>query len=147
MVGRAEEAEEVTLDVFVLIWQKAHTYRSDRSKVYTWLTTLARNRAIDVLRRENVRPLKHSVAWADLSLEPPAGGKTPEQAAEMTSQKQRVRAAIAELSEEQREVIGLAYFRGLSHSQIARELNLPLGTVKGRIRSGTQKLKALLTET
>jgi len=147
VAGRPEEAEEVTLDVFVLLWQKAHTYRPEKAKVYTWLTTLARNKAIDLVRRENVRPLKNSLSWAEVSSEPPTKSQSPERAAEMAARKRRVRAAIGQLSEAQREAIALAYFGGLSHSEIARELELPLGTVKGRIRLGMQKLRALLSET
>jgi RNA polymerase sigma-70 factor (ECF subfamily) len=146
VVGRPEEAEEVTLDVFVLLWQKALTYRPERAKVVTWLTTLARNKAIDLLRREDVRPLRHSIGWAEVSPEPPTGSQSPERAAELAARKQRIRAALGKLSEAQREAIALAYFGGLSHSEIARELNLPLGTVKGRIRLGMQKLRALLQE-
>jgi RNA polymerase sigma-70 factor (ECF subfamily) len=146
VAGRPEEAEEVTLDVFALLWQKAHTYRPEKAKVYTWLTTLARNKAIDLLRRENVRPLKHSISWAEVYPVPPTRSQSPEHAAELAARKKRVRAAIGQLSEAQREAIALAYFGGLSHSEIARELELPLGTVKGRIRLGMQKLRALLQE-
>ena len=144
VVGRQEEAEEITLDVFTSVWQKAHTYQSDRAKVNTWLTRMARNRAIDVLRRENVRPMKHSVLWADVSPEPAATDVSPEAAVQEEDQKRRVRQAIAGLPENQKEALALAYFKGYSHSEIARVLNLPLGTVKGRIRSAMQKLRTML---
>lgn len=146
VVGRTEEAEEITLDVFTRVWEKGHTYRPERAKVYTWLTTLARNRAIDILRREEVRPLKHSVRWADVSPEPAAENNSPEQATQLANQKRRVRKAIAALPESQKEVLALAYFGGYSHTEIARVLDLPLGTVKGRIRSAMQKLRFLLQE-
>ncbi len=146
VVGRQEEAEEITLDVFTRVWEKAHTYRSERAKVYTWLTRLTRNRAIDVLRQENVRPLKYSVSWADVWPEPPANNDPPESTVQMTLQKQRVRQAIATLPNTQKEVLALAYFKGYSHSEIAQALDLPLGTVKGRIRSGMQKLRDLLQD-
>ena len=74
VVGRPEDAEEITLDVFTNVWEKADTYRSQRAKVTTWLTRIARNKAIDVLRREEVRPMKHSISWAQVSPEPAAGG-------------------------------------------------------------------------
>ncbi|MGD2048872.1 MAG: sigma-70 family RNA polymerase sigma factor [Chloroflexota bacterium] len=146
VVGRQEEAEEVTLDVFTRVWEKAHTYRSDRAKVSTWLTRLARNRAIDVLRRENVRPMKHSVSWADVWPEPQDGKELPESAVQLTLQKKRVRQAITALPDFQKEVLALAYFKGYSHSEIAQALDLPLGTVKGRIRGGMQKLRFLLKD-
>ncbi len=144
VVGRPEDAEEITLDVFANVWEKADTYRSQRAKVTTWLTRIARNKAIDVLRREEVRPMKHSISWAQVSPEPAAGGNRPEPAAQLAMQKERVREAVASLPEDQQEALALAYFKGYSHSEIARELDIPLGTAKGRIRAGMQKLRALL---
>lgn len=146
VVGRREEAEEVTLDVFVRVWEKAHTYRPERAKVYTWLARIARNRAIDLERRENVRPMKHSLGWAEVSPEPAAAENSPELATHLALEMQRVRRAMATLPAAQQEVLALAYFKGYSHSEIARELELPLGTAKGRIRTGMQKLRALLED-
>ena len=144
VVGRREDAEEVTLDVFTNVWEKAQTYRSERAKVTTWLTRMARNRAIDVLRREEVRPMKHSVSWATVSPEAAAGNDRPESAVHLAMQQERVRAAVATLPEAQQEVLSFAYFKGYSHSEIARELNIPLGTAKARIRSGMRRLRTLL---
>jgi RNA polymerase sigma-70 factor (ECF subfamily) len=144
VVGRPEDAEEITLDVYTSIWEKADTYQPERAKVTTWLTRMARNRAIDVLRRESVRPMKHGVSWAQVSPEPAADSDRPESFAQLAMQKERLREAMASLPEAQQEVLALAYFRGYSHSEIASELNIPLGTVKGRIRSGMQKLRKLL---
>ncbi|MGD2077067.1 MAG: sigma-70 family RNA polymerase sigma factor [Chloroflexota bacterium] len=146
VVGRPEDAEEITLDVFTRIWEKADTYQSEKAKVTTWLTRMARNRAIDVLRRESVRPMKHSVSWAQVSPLPAADHNRPEPAAHLTMQKERVREAIASLPDSQQEVLALAYFKGYSHSEIARELDIPLGTAKGRIRLGMQKLRDLLQD-
>jgi RNA polymerase sigma-70 factor (ECF subfamily) len=141
VVGERESAEEIALDVFTRIWEKAHTYRPDRAKVRTWLTRMTRNRAIDRLRRESVRPIKNSIGWADVHPEPASGNPEPEAAVAQAVEKNRVRAAVASLSENQREVLELAYFGGYSHSQIARVLDLPLGTVKGRIRMAMQNLR------
>jgi RNA polymerase sigma-70 factor, ECF subfamily len=146
VVGRSEDAEEITLDVFTRVWEKADTFRSDRAKVTTWLTRMARNRAIDVLRREGVRPMKHSVSWATVSPEPAADIDRPETAAHLTMQKERVRQAIDALPDDQKEVLALAYFKGYSHSEIAHELDIPLGTAKGRIRSAMMKLRTSLLE-
>ena len=146
VVGRPEDAEEITLDVFTRVWGKAGTYRSGRAKVSTWLTRMARNRSIDVLRREEIRPMKHSVSWATVSPEPAADRDRPETVAHLSIQKERVREAIASLPDSQKEVLVLAYFKGYSHSEIAHELDLPLGTAKARIRSGMQKLRALLQD-
>jgi RNA polymerase sigma-70 factor (ECF subfamily) len=146
VVGRPEDAEEITLDVFSRVWEKADTYRSERAKVTTWLTRMTRNRAIDVLRREEIRPMKHSVSWADVLPEPAANSDRPESAALLSIQKERVHEAINTLPDSQKEVLALAYFKGYSHSEIADELDLPLGTAKARIRSGMQKLRALLQD-
>jgi len=146
VVGMPEDAEEITLDVFSRVWDKAHTYRSERAGVSTWLTRMTRNRSIDVLRRENVRPMKHSVGWANAPREPVDESASPESATHIAMQITLVREAIASLPEKQQEVLALAYFKGYSHSEIAQELELPLGTAKARIRSGMQKLRALLVD-
>jgi RNA polymerase sigma-70 factor (ECF subfamily) len=145
-VGNPATAEEITQDVFLRVWQRARQYRPDRAKVSTWLTSITRHRAIDQLRRRGSRPEQHSVAWAELApgTEPSVNG--PEQAAALTMQRERVRAAITQLSEEQKQVLALAYFQGLTQSQIAEALALPLGTVKTRIRLGMQKLREMLQE-
>ena len=143
-VGDAATAEEVTQDVFLRVWERAWQYRADQAKVSTWLTSIARHRAIDQLRRQGVRPEAHSIVWADLSpqAEPTTDG--PELPAELSIQRQRVRAAVAQLPEEQRQVLALAYFRGYSQTEIAESTGLPLGTVKTRIRLAMEKLRALL---
>jgi len=146
IVGGPGEAEEITLDIFTRVWEKADTYRPERAKVYTWLTRMTRNRSIDILRRENVRPLKHSVAWSEVIKEPKAEKDNPETAARITILQERVREAVASLPDNQKEALALAYFKGLSHSEIASKLNIPLGTAKGRIRSGMQKLRGLLQD-
>jgi RNA polymerase sigma-70 factor (ECF subfamily) len=88
--------------------------------------------------------MKYSVSWAMVSPEPAADTDRPETAAHLAMQKERVREAIAALPDVQQEVLALAYFKGYSHSEIARELDMPLGTAKARIRSGMQKLRLLL---
>jgi len=143
VVGNAATAEEITLDVFTSVWEKAGTYQGNLAKVTTWVTRMARNRSIDILRREAVRPQKYSVSWSDIG-DQPISSDNPEAEAALDLQKRRVRQAVATLPDEQKEVISLAYFRGYSHSQIAEALELPLGTVKGRIRGGMQRLRAEL---
>ena len=146
VVGDHGAAEEITLDVFTRVWEKASAYQPERAKVLTWISRMTRNRAIDILRREEVRPLKHSIGWGDAPSEPVADGQDPEQAAGLTLEMERVRAAMASLPPEQQEALALAYFKGYTHSEIAGVLDLPLGTVKGRIRAGMQKLRQELTD-
>jgi RNA polymerase sigma-70 factor (ECF subfamily) len=146
VVGRREDAEEITLDVFTRVWEKSGTYQSERAKVTTWLTRMTRNRAIDLLRREEVRPMKHSISWAAVTFEPADMKNNPEASATLSLETQRVRATMSTLPEIQQEVLALAYFKGYTHSEIAKLLDLPLGTAKARIRSGMRQLRALLLE-
>jgi len=144
VIGDRDSAEEITLDVFTRVWTNAHTYQVEKAKVSTWITRMTRNRSIDVLRQEEVRPLKHSIGWADVSPEPKSGGSGPEEGAQLSLQQQRVRSAVHTLPDEQQEALALAYFNGYTHQEISELLGLPLGTVKGRIRAGMQKLRLLL---
>jgi RNA polymerase sigma-70 factor (ECF subfamily) len=145
-VGDLETAEEITQDVFFRVWEKAGTYRSDQAKVSTWLASIARYRAIDVVRQRGARVEINSIGWADLSpgAEPYVDG--PEESTEKSIARQRVRAAIHGLPVDQQQAIALAYYQGLSHSQIADQLGEPIGTVKTRIRLAMQKLRATLQQ-
>jgi RNA polymerase sigma-70 factor (ECF subfamily) len=146
--GDQSIAEEITQEVFMRVWEKAGTYRVEQSKVSTWVCSIARNRAIDVLRRLNVRPEGHSVGWDDLTPNalPSTDGRDIEEGAHRSIADQKVRIAIASLPSEQQQALVLAFFHGLSHTEIAAELKQPLGTVKTRIRMAMQKLRQLLEE-
>lgn len=145
VVGDGETAEEITQDVFVRVWEGAGSYRPEMAKVTSWLVSIARHRSIDELRRRGVRPEKDSFAWPEESGAEIANGlpvlEGPESEVENSLRNLRVRQAVADLSVDQRTVLGLAYFQGLSHSEIAEMLGEPLGTVKSRIRIAMQKLR------
>jgi RNA polymerase sigma-70 factor (ECF subfamily) len=144
--GDAATAEEVTQDVFLRVWERAAQYRADQAKVSTWLTSIARHRSIDQLRRQGVRADAQSVSWDEVEAGP-AGEVTGggwQHEAELAIQRAEVRAAVAQLPDEQRQVLALAYFRGYTQTEIATALGLPLGTVKTRIRLGMEKLRAAL---
>ncbi|MDX2032391.1 MAG: sigma-70 family RNA polymerase sigma factor [Blastocatellia bacterium] len=143
VLGDAATAEEVTLDVYTQVWRQAAAYDTGRGSPLAWLTTIARSRAIDRLRS----------GWQDQQRKQPLEtvGDAPASAAagpeEMTvaAERQRfVRQALAQLAPEQREVLELAYYSGLSHSEISAKLNQPLGTVKTRTRLGMIKLREAL---
>ncbi len=138
-------AEEATLDVFVSVWQHAGSYRPERAKVSTWLTSMARHRCIDRLRTLRVRPEGHAVGWEDLAATDEAALAT-DLGAEAIAQRARVQTALHELPDEQAEVIILAHYYGLTQNEIAASLGLPLGTVKTRVRLAMQKLRTLLLE-
>ncbi len=139
-------AEEITLDVFTRIWEKAETYRPDQAKVTTWLLSVTRHRSIDVLRQRKTRLARESVNWADVPATAYPSVNSPEEVIELNLRREHVRAAVAQLPAEQKQALALAYFRGYSHSQIAEILQQPLGTVKTRLRSAMQKLRQILQE-
>jgi RNA polymerase sigma-70 factor (ECF subfamily) len=146
VVQNQETAEEVTLDIFSRAWEKADIYDPQKGKVSTWLTRMARNLAIDRLRWEKIRPEKDSIYWAELPTEPITDSDDPEFQAGLRQQQTKVRQAIAALPESQQTALALAYFKGMSHRDIAAYLDEPLGTIKGRIRAGMKSLKITLSD-
>ena len=133
------DAEEVTLDVYTQAWRQAARFDGDRGEPLTWLLMLARSRAIDRLRsRGGVRRNEEDLEGArDLV----AQGADPETSSSLAQRASTVRAALMGLPAEQREVIELAYFEGLTHTEIAERLGQPLGTAKSRIRLGLAHLR------
>ena len=139
-------AEEVTQDVFFRVWENAASYQSEHSKVVTWVTSITRNRAIDELRRINVRPEANLAPWEPEDMDLREESSDVEALVELTQRQNRVRRAIAGLPQEQRRVLAYAYFRGYSHREIAELTNEPLGTVKTRIRLAMKKLRGSLED-
>ncbi len=142
ILGDAADAEEVTLDVYSQVWRNPRRFDPERGTVRTWLATLARSRAIDRLRsraarRQREEPFPERPEFPDTTA-------CPEEAGAAGQQRRLLEAALRELAPEQREAIELAYFLGLSHSELAARLGQPLGTVKTRIRLGMMKLRDLL---
>lgn len=143
VLGDASTAEEVLLDVYTQIWRQASNYDTGRGSPLAWLMTIARTRAIDRLRsgwqdRQRKEPL-------DVLNDKETNAASPEEATAASERQKFVRSALGSLSPEQREVIELAYYGGLSHSEIAVKLNQPLGTVKTRTRLGMMKLREALS--
>ncbi len=146
IVGDAAVAEEVTQDVFVQVWNKAGTFRPESGKVITWLSSVARYRAIDVLRRQKVHPEGLPVNLEDgFSFEEDQDADV-ELEVEILIERQRVRRALQQLPADQCKALTLAYFQGLTQQEISDLLNEPLGTVKTRIRLAMQKLKQTLAD-
>ncbi len=142
ILNNREAAEEVTLDVYTQVWRQAHTYDNTRGAPGAWLMMVARTRAIDRFRAGAV---EHGRTESLDAIELFASDdETPEKDVEGQERRRYVRQALALLSEEQRQAIALAYFYGLSQSEIAEKLNVPLGTVKTRIRLGMIKLREAL---
>ncbi|TKB94938.1 MAG: sigma-70 family RNA polymerase sigma factor [Nitrospira sp.] len=142
ILDNREAAEEVTLDVYTQVWRQAHTYDETRGSPGGWLMTLARTRAIDRYRAGSAeRGRIESLDGVELFV---SEGETPDQDLEGQERRRYVEQALALLTEEQRKVIALAYFYGLSQSEISDKLNVPLGTVKTRMRLGMIKLRETL---
>ena len=142
ILDNREAAEEVTLDVYTQVWRQAHTYDETRGTPGSWLMTLARTRAIDRYRAGMAeRGRIESLDTVELFV---SEGETPEQDLEGQQRRRYVQQALALLTTEQRKVIALAYFYGLSQSEISDKLNVPLGTVKTRMRLGMIKLREAL---
>ncbi|MGH9841017.1 MAG: sigma-70 family RNA polymerase sigma factor, partial [Blastocatellia bacterium] len=142
VLGDPSTAEEVLLDIYAQVWRQASAYDTSRGTPLAWLTTIARSRAIDRLRsgwQEQQR--KESL---DVVGDAPADTASPEEMTVAAERQRFVRQALQQLTPEQREVIELAYYSGLSHSEIAAKLNQPLGTVKTRTRLGMMKLRETL---
>ncbi|XXF90709.1 sigma-70 family RNA polymerase sigma factor [Tabrizicola sp. M-4] len=127
-------AEECAQDVMATLWQKAHLFDPARASVATWVFTIARNRRIDALRKAR-RPEPEELPWGP---EP-----EPDQAEVMEAQQdtERLGSALAQLPEKQRALIERAFYGDLSHSEIAAETGLPLGTIKSRIRLALERLR------
>ncbi|GLQ39537.1 RNA polymerase sigma factor [Rhizobium albus] len=136
-----QEAEELAQEVMIVLWHKAGLFDPAKSSLATWLFRVARNRRIDALRRDRGKDLDAE----DPSLLPSAP-EAPDLVMDAQQRDERVRRAMSVLPAEQLELVRLAFFIGLSHSQIAEETGLPLGTVKSRIRLAFGRLKKALED-
>jgi RNA polymerase sigma-70 factor, ECF subfamily len=146
IVGDRATAEEITLDVFLRVWQKAGSYRAEQAKVSTWLTHIARHHAIDVLRRRAVRLDQSALRLDDITSGAPVPAQDPGELAEHSLRRERIQAAIDRLPADQRQTLLLAFFGGYTHTQIAERLKQPLGTIKTRLRLAMQKLRDFLRD-
>ena len=138
------DAEDVMQEVLVQIWNKAHLYEPRKGKPLTWITTMARNRAIDRIRSKQRR----SRLNGDFENEnKPMQAEFEPSADDLVNDKERhsiLRTAVSKLTPDQREAIKLAYFKGLTQAEVAEQLHEPLGTVKARIRRGVNRLEGLV---
>jgi RNA polymerase sigma-70 factor (ECF subfamily) len=133
------DAEDVVQDVFSQAWRQASRYESTRGNVVAWLMNLTRSRAIDRVRSRRARP--QPAAGDVRAIDVPDMTEPVDEQLEVSSRAALIRAAVDELSVLQRVAIELAFYQGLTHVDIAERLELPLGTVKTRIRQGLMKLK------
>lgn len=140
MTGDRETAEDIVQESFLNVWRYAASYDPSRSSPRSWLLSIVRHRCIDRIRKRAVRP---QTAWDEDVVNRPSSSDVWEDVAR-TMTRDDVRRALEALPPEQRETLELAYFDGLTHVEIARKMNVPLGTVKGRIRIALQRLRTSL---
>lgn len=146
ITGNNTDAEEVTQDVFLKVWEKATTYQADRGKVLTWMVQIARNRAVDVLRGQTARGKRDLRLVQQLGSEGSTAAPNPPLDEELPVSREQIRQALSALSDSQRAALDLAFFQGMTHREIAARLGEPLGTVKTRIRDAMIRLRGLLSE-
>ena len=137
----AQESEEVVLDVFAQVWRTASRFESAKTQVDTWLFIITRSHTLARLR--TMQQLERTaIAAAELPAAPT--DRDPIDDALISERRDQIQTALAQLSAEQRQVIELAHYKGLSHSKIADQLGLPIGTVKTRIRLALNRLRMIL---
>ena len=142
MCGRQAMAEDIVQEAFVSLWRSGARYDATRGSVRTWVLSVVRNRTIDAFRRESAKGSR-DVSEEGIA-ERMAAPELTEAEVERRDEARQVRKALVELPPDQRQVIELAYFGGFTHSQIADMLELPSGTVKGRMRLGLTKMRLAL---
>jgi len=134
-------AEDAVQEAFLAVWRSADAYKRERAKPSTWILTVVHRRAVDIVRREQSRRAE------PLEVAPePAAGPADEDAV-LRDRRAAVQAALTELPGEQRQALELAYYGGLTQSELAERLGVPLGTVKSRMFAGLGRLRELLAET
>jgi len=139
LLGSMDDAEDVVQDAFLAVWRSLDSYDPARGTVRTWLLSIVRNRALDVLRSRRAHPmtaLNEEASFADTT--------DVARLVELRLDGSRARSALAELPQAQRSTLEMAYLSGLSHQEIASRTAEPLGTVKGRVRLGLHRLRLLL---
>jgi RNA polymerase sigma-70 factor (ECF subfamily) len=138
LTGKKEAAEDLAQDAFIKVWQSAGSYRAERGGVRPWILTVVRNRNLNLLRAQATRRRKQEKIVASAQRSQPTEAFTE---AWRTVRVGRVRQALEVIPQEQNQVLALAHFSGLTYAEIAERLRLPLGTVKGRMRLGLEKLR------
>ena len=133
-------AEDAVQEAFLAVWRSAARFVPERARAQSWILTLVHRRAVDLVRREQRRRTE------PLEGTPEASGGSAEEAAWLRLDRERVQAALAQLPDQQREAIELAYYGGFSQSELAERLGQPLGTIKSRMFSGLSRLRELLDE-
>ena len=140
ILNNSADADEVALDVFKQIWNKAIDYEAGRGTPSAWVITMTRSRAIDRIRSDTKRRTTNEPLMGDSIDDMPLADETTS----IREKRELIEIALSELTPQQRQSIELAYFKGLSQSEISKHMNEPLGTVKSWMRTGMMRLKEIL---
>lgn len=144
IVRKPETAQDLTQEIFLRAWTRSHLFDGEKGSLYTWLMTIARRQALDYVRSVAGRVTRVTDGLEALELK---SGDNVEEGFRASADAQRVRAAMDLLPAEKRQLLELAYFDGLSQSEMAERLKLPLGTVKTWVRLALRELRASLAQT
>jgi RNA polymerase sigma-70 factor, ECF subfamily len=139
-----QDSEDIMQEVLMQIWQKAHLYEPTKGKPLTWVTTMARNRAIDRIRAKQRRSKLNSDFENENSVVQPEFDESTAERVVSIEQQSIVRGAVRSLTADQREAIELTYFNDMTQAEVANELHEPLGTIKARIRRGVSRLEGMV---
>jgi RNA polymerase sigma-70 factor, ECF subfamily len=139
-------SEDIVQDAFLSVWRKASSYQAKNGSVQSWIQAIVRYRAIDKIRASAHRDYQWTPLQVDNEQDPPSEQPDVWEQAWQSEQRRIIREVMEQIPSEQRMVIELAYFGGFTHAEISEQLEIPLGTVKGRMRLGLQKMKTLLAE-
>lgn len=147
ILNNSNDAEDITQEVMFMVWEKSPMYEPTRGKPLSWAVTMTRNKAIDRLRSIQRRLRLNDDAEREITPPPLHGNNRPSDHLDSGEKQQIVRSAVMKLNQEQRQVIEMAYFGGLTQVEISSRLNTPLGTIKARIRRGMLRLKKIVGPT
>lgn len=139
VVADEEMANDVLQEVFVKIWRQIHSYDSSKGRLFTWMLNIARNGSIDMVRSKGFQQSKQNKELTDNAI---AGAGTTQLKPEQIG----LRKLLYQLKEEHRELVDLSYFQGYTQEEISQMLNIPLGTIKTRLRAALQQLRKIMTD-
>lgn len=147
VINNPQDAEDTTQEVLLSIWKNADSWDASKGKLSTWIASIARNRAIDVIRSKNRRAaLRDKAEQEKTALDLATLNESAREKLYQVEAYRIARAAVVELTFEQREAVELAFFEGLTQSEVAERIGIPVGTAKARIRRGVQRLRTIVPQ-
>ncbi len=146
IVSTQEESEDIVQEAFLQVWNKANSYIKDRGTVYSWITTLTRNKAIDRVRSKRYKQQSKETRLDEIDKTPATHSPNPHQTVVLKEYQEIVTAAQKKLSSIEAKILELSYYGGYSQAEIAQILKMPLGTVKTKMRQGIIKLRQLVRQ-